>query len=377
MGFEETEIDLRELSNECRISPKEVLAFLAENEGSSRDDIAEYCGKIPASVQRELDSLERSGKIYPRLHRIGSGFRDRECLYYLHEGVEVPQAKAKKKSKPKPPRQTPKQKSSRQSSPTPRKYFPPFVDKAGNHYPSLDAVASHFGVPKHYCHCWIRDKTLGTEGRSPTGGKQYRYYPPFRDWDGNEYSDRKEVRTAFGISESTVTAWARSGVLGHSGKSATRKIPIQHKPPFVDSSGREFASRQAVADFYNVKRSLVNNWINEGRLGSDGQPPKRKGRESRFKPPFTTRGGKTYGSREEARKALGISAKKFYNALASGAIGANGEKPSTSCRNRPITNDKKVWDSTAAAARELGWHRDSIRWRLKHKKENWRYLDEH
>ena len=307
-------------SRESRVTESEIEDVLMRNGGCSCEEIADLLYKEFPAVEKVLRQMEISGKIVPKMVRTGHRWRDRECLYYLPKPKEVsPQPKKKPQPQPKKPRRASK--------------------KA-----STDRV---------------------------------KYRPPFRDWEGNEYSSRKEVKEKLGISRSTLMRWFREGRLGYSGNPATRKIKNHHNPPFTDSKGNQFESIQAVADFYGIKRGSVANWLRRGILGSCGNPPTKKPCKPRHQPPFTTRNGTVYHSGEQVREALQLSRKQFNNALAHGAIGSNGEKPTSRSRSRRVTNGKKTWESVLQASQELGQNREQIQYRLKNKKDGWRYVNEH
>lgn len=152
---------------------------------------------------------------------------------------------------------------------------------------------------------------------------------------------------------------------------------VKYRPPFRDWEGNQYSSRKEVQEKLGISRSTLMRWFREGRLGYSGNPATKKPYEPRYQPPFTTRNGTVYHSGEQVREALQLSRKQFNKALARGAIGSNGEKPTSRSRSRRVTNGKKTWESVVQASQDLGQNEEQIQYRLKKKKDGWRYVNEH
>lgn len=161
-----------------------------------------------------------------------------------------------------------------------------------------------------------------------------KYNPPFVDSQGNVYRTKQAVADQFNASFDLINHWLCSGRLGSNGNSPTiTSSQIIHNPPYTDQQGNQYQSRQEIIDTLGVSRKELNRLLCIGKIASNGKSYARKAIEKK-NPPFRDWKGNFYQSRDELCVAFEVSRRKVNDWLASGVIGSNGRKGRCS-RNSP------------------------------------------
>lgn len=326
---------LQKHSKELQVPLQSILNLLQHDSGLTCEEIASCLNKLPVAVEKALRHLEISKKVVPRIRRTNG---HRECCYYLPSQIELIES------------QTKKQKENHQKQPKKTKsvkivdgsvvirfveYKPPFVDEEGNQYSSFDALVASSYLTYHAVRYRVRVGAIGCEGKPPTyqlqalGLPPQKYFPPYVDREGNQFSSYREGMEFYKVSYSTFTRWVATGVVGSNGNSPTNRLRegsrgnLKYLPPYIDKEGNVYLSRLEIQEAFNISKKCVGDQLYRGKIGANGNLP-----------------------------------------------------PDPYPKKRAITDGVNAYDSVADAVRKTGLSRSHIQYQLCEKKDKWRYLYE-